>query len=529
MRTFSSYGSVDTDLHYYAPRTGLIDRACELLIGRDPEKGVHYATVWAPRQSGKTWIMQQVLKKIEEDGSFDAGIISMQSAKDAKTAEGVLEIFVTRLNEWFGKDFEGIAAFKDLHLLFSSRYFQRPTILVVDEFDAIGEEFINRFANEFRDMYIRRQNEAGKNSGEKSCLLHGLALIGVRSVLGIENDVGSPFNVQRSLHIPNLTLEETTGLFQWYKRETGQKIDREVVDRIFCEMRGQPGLTCWFGELLTETYNQDKSAPIDRARFYDVFRTALYALPNNNIQNIVSKAKQRPYRDVVLRLFKTDRRIAFRYDNEFLNFLYMNGVVDIEKDLEGFFVRFSSPFVQKRLFGYFSEELFEETGVLKEPFEDLSDVYREHGLDIASLIRRFETYLKKNREWLLSDAPRRKDLRIYEAVFHFCLYRYLCDFLGTKHARVWPEFPTGNGKADLIVVYEEKTYALELKSFTDRRGYDEALIQAARYAKQLGLSEIVLVIFMEHIDDANREKYEKEYADPETGVRARPIFVATGG
>ena len=293
-------------------------------------------------------------------------------------------------------------------------------------------------------------------------------------------------------------------------------------------MRGQPGLTCCFGELLTETYNQDKSAPIDLARFYDVFRTALYALPNNNIQNIVSKAKQRPYRDVVLRLFKTDRRIAFRHDNEFLNFLYMNGVVDIEKDPEGFFVRFSSPFVQKRLFGYFSEELFEETGVLKEPFEDLSDVYTEHGLDIASLIRRFETYLKKNREWLLSDAPRRKDLRIYEAVFHFCLYRYLCDFLGTRYARVWPEFPAGNGKADLIVVYEEKNYALELKSFTDCRGFDEALVQAARYAKQLCLSEIVLVFFVEHIDEANREKYEKEYADPETDVRARTIFVATG-
>ena len=233
MRTFSSYGPVDTDLHYYAPRTGLIDRACELLIGRDPEKGVHYVTVWAPRRSGKTWIMQQVMKKIEEDGNFDACIISMQSAKDEETVEGVLEVFVTSLCEWFGIEFEPIKVFSKLRRLFSSRYFKRPVVAIIDEFDAIGEAFINRFANEFRDMYIRRQNEAGKASGEKSCLLHGLALIGVRSVLGIENDVGSPFNMQRSLHIPNLTLEETTGLFQWYERETGQKIDRKVVDRIF--------------------------------------------------------------------------------------------------------------------------------------------------------------------------------------------------------------------------------------------------------------------------------------------------------
>ncbi|RLC09091.1 MAG: hypothetical protein DRI57_22805, partial [Deltaproteobacteria bacterium] len=101
----------------------------------------------------------------------------------------------------------------------SRQYFERPVILIVDEFDALGEEFINKFANEFRDMHIRRQNEAGTPSGDKSCLLHGLALIGVRSVLGIENVTGSPFNVQRSLHIPNLTYKETEGMFGWY--ETG--------------------------------------------------------------------------------------------------------------------------------------------------------------------------------------------------------------------------------------------------------------------------------------------------------------------
>ncbi len=528
MRTFSSYGPIDTDLHYYAPRKGLIESVLEQLAGGNPESGGHYITVWAPRQTGKTWIMQQATKEIGKQGNFDFGIITMQSAKNEETAEGVLEVFTTRLGEWFGKDFEQISDFKNLHRLFSPRYFQRPVILVVDEFDAIAEVFINQFANEFRDMYIRRQNEFDKPSGEKSCLLHGLALIGVRSVLGIENAVGSPFNVQRSLHVPNLTFEETAGMFGWYERESGQAVDPCVVERLFYETRGQPGLTCWFGELLTEKYNDDKESPIDRARFEEVFLAALYLLPNNNILNIISKAKREPYRDIVLKLFKTDKKIEFRYDNAQLNFLYMNGVTDIEKAPESFYVRFSSPFAQKRLFGYFSDEIFDETGVLKEPFEDLSDTYTPEGLNIPNLMRRFEAYLNKNREWLLSDAPRRKDLRIYEAVFHFCLYRYLCDFLNRKYAKVWPEFPTGNGKADLIVVYEGKTYAIELKSFTDRRGYDDALIQAARYAKQLGLSEIVLVFFVEFIDEANRGKYEKTYTDPETGVSTKPVFVATG-
>jgi predicted AAA+ superfamily ATPase len=30
------------------------------LLGDDPNKGGHYITIWAPRQTGKTWIMQEV-------------------------------------------------------------------------------------------------------------------------------------------------------------------------------------------------------------------------------------------------------------------------------------------------------------------------------------------------------------------------------------------------------------------------------------------------------------------------------------
>ena len=52
MRKFCSYGPVDTDLHYYVPRTELIEQALLQLRGEDPKKSGHYITVWAPRQTG---------------------------------------------------------------------------------------------------------------------------------------------------------------------------------------------------------------------------------------------------------------------------------------------------------------------------------------------------------------------------------------------------------------------------------------------------------------------------------------------
>ena len=81
MRRFSSYGPIDTEDHYYAPRKELIEYSYNQLLGENPKKGGHYVTVWAPRQCGKTWVMQEVVEKIRKAGQYEIGIISMQRAK----------------------------------------------------------------------------------------------------------------------------------------------------------------------------------------------------------------------------------------------------------------------------------------------------------------------------------------------------------------------------------------------------------------------------------------------------------------
>jgi len=342
----------------------------------------------------------------------------------------------------------------------------------------------------------------------------------VRSVLGIENVRGSPFNVQRSLHIPNLTYDEVDGMFKWYERESGQKVEQDVINQLYYETKGQPGLTCWFGELLTEgfeEYRPPKDQPITLDVFQHVYIAATDILPNSNILNVLSKAKQTPYKNVVLNLFKTGEQILFKFDDPYLNYLYMNGVIDRDVSEESAYqVKFACPFVQKRLFNYFARELFDYTGKLREPFENLSAILAPEGLNIKNLMTRFEVYLKQNRAWLLKDAPKRKDLRIYEAVYHFCLYRYLYDFLRPEGAHVYPEFPTGNGKIDLIIQYQDIRYGLELKSYRNEREYHRALKQAAKYGKEYHFPEIWLISFVEYVDNATRQKYEKEYVDQET-------------
>jgi hypothetical protein len=49
---------------------------------------------------------------------------------------------------------------------------------------------------------------------------------------------------------------------------------------------------------------------------------------------------------------------------------------------------------------------------------------------------------------------------------------------------VWPEFPTGNGKAYLVLRYAGQLYGIKVKSFSTQYEYNKALPQAARYAQQ---------------------------------------------
>jgi hypothetical protein len=84
---------------------------------------------------------------------------------------------------------------KDIHLCVPRT--ELVENLFIDEFDSLPPAVIDQLVTMFRNIYLNRD----------SYQLHGLALIGVKAVLGVENMKGSPFNIQRSLHAPNDRLD----------------------------------------------------------------------------------------------------------------------------------------------------------------------------------------------------------------------------------------------------------------------------------------------------------------------------------
>ena len=503
MRRFFSYGPVDCKRHFCVPRKELIERCMVQLVGEDGEFG-HYFTVWAPRQTGKTWLMRQVKKEIEKryKDRFTLGMMSMQGVVLKDDDE---EGFLDRVPKLFRDTFsirldEPPSTWEDFQSLFhrDSGIFKSPLILFIDEFDSLPSKVIDQLVTLFRDIYLNRE----------SYLLHGLALIGVRAVLGVESERGSPFNIQRSLHVENFTRDEVWDLYNQYIEESGQRVEDEVIEAVYRVTRGQPGLVCWFGELLTEKYNPGKDKAIDMAVWDEVYYNAVKVEWNNTILNLIKKAKGR-YLDRVLDIFQS-QEIEFNLRSDWCSYLYLNGIIDFEDTTDANGKRkkvciFSSPFVQDTLYESFTLDMVGD----KTPIyalrigDDLSDVFERDELDLPALIERYRDYLKRLKQKNISpfrEQPKRSDLNIYESGGHFHLYHWLMNAL-SRRCSVSPEFPTGNGRVDIHLRCNGKEGVIEVKSFRDMHTLEQSIVQASEYAKRLNFSSIVLVVFLTGVEE----------------------------
>jgi hypothetical protein len=513
MRHFHSYGPVDCKDHFCVKRQELIAQGVEQLIGQ-PEKGGHYFTLWAPRQTGKTWLMRQIraeISKLYPDFtvySFSLGNLrgmnytpSEESGNTTlpKGLSGILEMELP--GHPVVKDWEAFLQ------LFSKdqRLWKNPLILLIDEVDTTPPALLDLLIGRFREMYLDREQH----------WLHGLALVGIRAVLGIDSQRGSAFNIQRSLHVPNLNRDEVKALYQQYQDESGQAIEAAVVETIYDSTSGQPGLVSWFGELLTEKYNPGPNQLIDKETWHLVWHKARFVEPNNTVMNLIAKARMPEYQDYLIELF-TQSDLPFSFYEPKCSYLYLHGIVISETlrqpNGERFeLCRFSSPFIQDCLYFALSQEMLEgRMPILAlQPLDDLADVFAGQSLDLPALLQRYKDYLQRLKAKGLNpwkEQPRRKtDFKLAEAVGHFHLYTWLQSAVG-RRCVVSPEFPTGNGKVDLHLRCGDKRGIIEVKSFTNIYQARDDRHKAAEYATNLGFDNVTMAIFIPVEEETVLEK-----------------------
>ncbi|MBO0801656.1 MAG: ATP-binding protein [Nocardiopsaceae bacterium] len=252
MRTFNTAGPCDPRRHYMLPAEPRVPGA-RYIIDTD-----EYFVIHAPRQTGKTTVLQSLARAINAEGERVALVFSCEEAAVlGDDLDGVMEALVAGITDtarsrqlppermppspWP----EGPAATRLRKGLETwSRSCPLPLVLLIDEIDALSGSAL---------VSVLRQLRAGHNERPQGTPFPAsVVLCGMRSIRDYKAASGgnpetmgsaSPFNVVvESLRVADFTLDEVAALYGQHTADTGQPFTREAIEMVHEYTRGQPWL-----------------------------------------------------------------------------------------------------------------------------------------------------------------------------------------------------------------------------------------------------------------------------------------------
>jgi AAA+ ATPase superfamily predicted ATPase len=486
MRYFNTSGPCNPKEHYTVMRPALIAKG-KLKV----ERGRFFA-IFAPRQAGKTTYFQLLVEELKKEGNYTPIWISFESLKTATRAE-----FYEYLNHVIWRE---LAAYNvkfdhtiknQLHveLFFEQlRRHTKPMLLVIDEFEGIPDIVLSELMHAFRQMYHQKQNYG----------LQALILVGVSTVAELVVSSASPFNVVDELQISYFTFAEVSDLIGQYVAESGQQFEPEVIEAIYNNTNGQPGLVCALAGYLVEEVVTDPTRPVTMADFYKTLNYFLTGKFDKNIINIVQKAREKI--DFMLKLLFTEQEMPFSVHDPDIAYLYAHGVIDKVGDNVDVFV----PLYSKALITAFRPLFNGETPYYVSAHDTFSEYVTPDGLNIAAILNRYREYVRR-RGFRAFDIKQLK-----ESAWHYSLDGFINFFIDILGGQTFIEVPSGRGRTDILILYQEQKYIIETKIFTNNAYFERGKRQLAEYLDSEGVAEGYYVVFSQRHTEEDELHFEEE-------------------
>jgi hypothetical protein len=482
MRTFCTEGPVDPDRNYVVPRTKLLE------IGLNKVDDGRYFTLFAPRQSGKSTYFQMLCAKmlLERPAWLPVWITFEHYHKPALAP--FLSYFQKRVMQEANVTVplsEDILELPEFFLRLSQAA-AKDIVLVIDEVEGLqNPEVLNIFLHAIRSLYHKREHYR----------LRSTILVGVSNITGILQDTASPFNIADQIDIPYFSFEETKDLLEQHTHETGQIFSAEVIQEIYANTIGQPGLVNALARDLVE--KRCAGMPeIGLTPFYQTLDAFMRLYIDKNISNVVNKARQHPE---IMKQILFDGPVNFTSYDERLSYLRVNGVI---VDQDGH-CAISVPIYKKCLYQTFKPLMNgnSEMRYFKDPFVDEAVFLDSDGyLDIARLLDNYATYFSRRGNVILSGEKFR------EGLYHYNLDAFLTSYAGVFGGSVYPEVPEGGGRVDLLVLQGQRRWIIEVKRFLNLRNFEQGKRQIAAYIKRSDLGTGYMVVFSDVHQESSQGK-----------------------
>ncbi|WP_041638515.1 AAA-like domain-containing protein [Marinitoga piezophila] len=498
MRTFCTSGPVDKKTCYYVERPDIMAESLNHI------ENWRYFTVSAPRQSGKTTLLNDIVEKIKD--KYITIFLSFEDYKNMKTEEEFIETFYEEIIEEAEK-YNITLETKPQKIRMIKNIFEeiykktgKEVVLMIDEFEKLNnEEIMNTLLHVIRKIYHKKEMYK----------LRSVILISVSYLSGVLEDNASPFNIAEHMEVPYFTKEQVYDLLSQHEKETGQLFDEKVKELIWHNAAGQPGLTNGLAyDLVVKKAKGEKI--ITEKHFEKTLYDYIKKYIDKNMENIISKAHEE--KEIVMQILFEPESVEFDISDERIKFLYLHGVID---DCEGKCC-VKVPLYYKKLYNHFKPKINGERKKILEYEDNLKKYIDKDGnLKLNELFKRYIEYIKSR------GAVMFKGRNYYEGVYQYNLDQFLSTYMGLLDGKVYPETQIGGGRIDLMVMYKEKEYLIEVKANIIKYEYEIAKKQLVEYLKRSGLKEGWLVIYSEAIEDFKHEIEEIE------GVKINVWFIKT--
>ncbi|MBI4603666.1 MAG: AAA family ATPase [Planctomycetes bacterium] len=474
-----------------------------------------YFVLHAPRQSGKTTIMDLMARKLTEEGKYTALRFSIEASRPfsrnvplamATALDSLRGTSRTLLPECLQPPAELFATIPEpasgLFFVLNewARRCPRPIVLFIDEIDAIDaieDDALIAVLHQLRNGYTLRPQGFPLS----------VALIGMRDVREYKARVrpdretlgsASPFNIKaESLTLGNFTPAEVAALYRQHTDETGQEWREEAV-ALACELTGgQPWLVNALARQVVEKVAPDRATAITPDHVQEA-KEILILRRDTHLDSLAERLHEERIRRVIEPVLIGGFTGADVYNDDLL---YVSDL--------GLITR---PPAQIRIANPIYAEVIPRalTFVLESnlAIETRWYVEADGRLDVVKLLGEFQDFFRQHGEMWLE----RYDYK--EAGPHLVLYAWLQRVVNGawSHGHLTRESAIGTGRADLLIEWPAshdprlrrwpipagvrvQKEALEVKVRAGEDPERKGLEELGQYLSRLGLEAGHLVIF----------------------------------
>jgi hypothetical protein len=491
---FNTSGPCNPEDHYMVDPLS----RCQGLIGLIDQRA--YFVIHAPRQSGKTTLLETLAQKLTAEGQYAALRMSCEVGQALggnidNVEAAILQILKSTAEIRLPKALRpalpwpeaptGTRVYEALRAW--AEHCPLPVVLFLDEIDALIDESLEAVLRQLRNGFSYRPKSFPQ------CVV----LCGLRDVRDYKIASGgsptlgtaSPFNIKtESITFASFESKDVENLYLQHTKETGQKFEPKAIARAYELTGGQP----WLVNALAREVVEKMLVPVTQTITVEHFDEAAQRLIQTratHLDSLSSKLNEDRVRRVLAPILAGETFLGDSTYNDDVSYVRDLGLVAPKDPLQ-----IANPIYREVIVRVLAERATPSI-----VFDRLSFVDAHGALDVSVILSEFALWWKRHAAVMLKG-------HVYHEVAAQIVFMAWLQRVVNGGGIIDREYGVGRGRIDVLIRWplpnaknslQWQHAAFELKVWTQGEADPlcEGLEQLERYLDGLGLDHGTLVIF----------------------------------